>query len=134
MSVSDKIPDKGRADGGKPGTGSEENGFYFRSYYPVHISNGSFIFKVGSGTDTSQYGLRSDCSCKIDGQPVVGNNLNGAIILKDLPDVSDTLFGRKHGLLICVDADTYYEFVKKVYGTVDNVDMTVGNRVERTGK
>src|SRR5690606_28994354 len=97
--------------------------------------NSFFKLKVGGVAHATEDESRTDFFAEVDRQPVKLYSFHGIFIrLKYRLHNGQPFVRTKESLLGAVDAYCHINLIEKCRGTLHDIDMRIGNRVERSGE
>ncbi len=108
MSVSEEFSYVGGADVSKFRFGKKQKGFYSGNR-TIEVGNGLFVLKIVYGTNSSQNKPCTFFFGKIDGEGVVGGNLDTGIVFVIIADAFQSFLQREIALfgVVYADGDNY---------------------------
>src|SRR6202008_5209862 len=92
------------------------------------------VFEIRDRPQTAYEHARAPAPRVFDQQPVEGVDLDVRVLAEDLADDRDALVGGKQRVLLGVHQDGDEDPLEQVRAAEDDVDVTVGQRVEGPGK
>ena len=127
--------DQARSDGLVLGTGHQEDGLDVPVELHVHADHLELVFEVGDRTQAADDGLGPHLLGEVHQQDVERFHRNGdARLLGDacrlVAHHLDTLFQREQRAFCLVDGHANHEVIDQLGGTLDDVEMPVGDRVK----
>lgn len=132
-SVSQYIPDYGRADIGLARRGQQKHRFNFGEV-AVGMCNGLFKLKICRISQPPQYVLGTDFPAEIHSQPLIGNHLKPGLFFETLLNEPNPGFRGKHILLFRIDANGKDEFVEEGESSFNDVIVPQRKGIEGSRK
>lgn len=98
----------------------------------VHEGHLEFILEVGNSSETSDDDTGIVFLGELDQQAAKGPDLDMGVVLEDLADDLDPLSRGKEGFLFGIFQNGDQNMGKELLSPENDIDMAVGDRVERT--
>jgi len=127
------ILDEPRADVRILLIGHQKHCLYLRSQAPVHQSHLQLVLVVADGANPAQNGLSMLFENKLHQQPIEGRDRNVIEALNCFGKHLDPLRNRKERRLLRVVQDRDHQVIKDLCPTRNQIQMTVGQRIEAAG-
>ena len=110
----------------------QKDGFASFEELTVHQCHLQFIFKVGKGTQSPENGIGFQLFDGVDQQSFKCDDLHIGHIGAAFNDELPSFLKSKERIFAGVDRNCHHHFVKKTPGTLDQIEMSIGERIERS--
>lgn len=129
-----ELADEGGADYGMVWVGEEEDGLNVGGETAVDVGYATLVLVVGGVAHATNNIIGAHLAAEIGGQRGVGPHINVAKTGDSLANQFNALLERLKGPLGYIDTNCHHHSVEQSGGLLDKMQVTYGERIERTGK
>jgi hypothetical protein len=113
---------------------NQKNGFYPLPNDVIQLGNRLFVIKIRGIPQAAQQIARTNLPGLVCREAGEMPHFHLGLIFEDLPEPIQPFLQGKKVLFLAVDANSDNDFIVKRQGSLNQVDMTNGDRVEGTWK